>query len=205
MTKQNQNHTRRHPGRATRAALATVAAVAVLALATACGGSSTSSAGDTTPSAGGSAADSSAVLPVQSNPIKNTSTTQALTIDSVLVENNVDASGATADDHLEIAVTNSGSADLSGFEVYYTITDSKTSDTESYYTKLPPSFTVAPGASRVIHFDDTGEADHFPTNQYGLYYTDTNPLDVTVEVSASDSAPQTLTVAKDAGGAEEAD
>ena len=179
--------------------------MAVLALATACGGSSTSSAGDTTPSAGGSAADSSAVLPVQSNPIKNTSTTQALTIDSVLVENNVDASGATADDHLEIAVTNSGSADLSGFEVYYTITDSKTSDTESYYTKLPPSFTVAPGASRVIHFDDTGEADHFPTNQYGLYYTDTNPLDVTVEVSASDSAPQTLTGAKDAGGAEEAD
>jgi len=31
------------------------------------------------------------------------------------------------------------------------------------------------------------------------------PLEVSVEVSATDSAPQTLTVAKDAGGAEEAD
>ncbi|MFA6575388.1 MAG: hypothetical protein WCS84_08190 [Nocardioides sp.] len=200
-----QNHTGRHTTRAARAALAAGAVVTVLALATACGGTSTSSAGDTTPSATGNATGGSAVLPVQSNPIKNTSTTQALTIDSVLVENNVDASGAAADDHLEIAVTNSGSADLSGFEVYYTITDSKTPDTESYYTKLPPSFTVAPGASRVIHFDNTGATDHFPTNQYSLYYTDTNPLDVTVEVSATDSAPQTLTVAKDAGGAEEAD
>lgn len=38
----------------------------------------------------------------------------AITIDSVLVENNVDASGATVDDHLEIAVTNSGSAELAG-------------------------------------------------------------------------------------------
>ena len=34
--------------------------------------------------------------------------TQALTIDSVLVENNVDAAGKDADDHLEIAVTNIG-------------------------------------------------------------------------------------------------
>ena len=195
MTKQNHTATL-----TTRLALAAGAVATVLTLATACGGTSTSPAGDTTPSASGSA-----VLPVTSNPIKNTSTTKALTIDSVLVENNVDASGTAADDHLEIAVTNSGSADLAGFEVYYTITDPKTSEAESYYTKLPGSFTVAPGANRVIHFDNTGAADHFPANQYSLYYTDANALDVSVEVSAADSAPQTLTVAKDAGGAEEAD
>lgn len=191
--------------------MAAAALAAVLAVATACGGTSTSPGGtaDTTPSASSNASGgsngASAVLPVQSNPIKNDSTTQALTIDSVLVENNVDSSGAAADDHLEIAVTNTGSADLTSFEVYYTFTDSKTSDTESYYSKLPASFTVAPGGSRVIHFDNTGAADHFPTNQYSLYYTDKNALDVTVEVSATDSAPRTLTVAKDAGGAEEAD
>jgi hypothetical protein len=192
-----QNHTGRHPA---RAALAAGAVATVLALVTACGGTSTSPAVDTTPSA-----SDSAVLPVTSNPIKNTSTTQALTIDSVLVENNVDASGAAVDDHLEISVGNNGSADLTAFEVYYMITDPKTSEAESYYSKLPTSFTVAPGASRVIHFDNTGEADHFPANQYSLYYTDTDALNVTVEVSATDSAPQTLTVTKDAGGAEEAD
>ena len=191
MTK--QNHTGRHH---TPAAL--VAAVAtVLALAGACGGTSS----DKDPSA----ADDPAVLPVESNPIKNSSTTQALTIDSVLVENNEDASGSAVDDHLEISVTNSGDAELAAFEVYYTITDPKTSDSEAYYAKLPTSFTVAPGASRVIHFDNTGAADHFPVNQYSLYYTDTNALDVAVQVSAVDSAPQTLTVAKDPGGSEEAD
>lgn len=197
-----QNHTGRHPA---RAAMAAGAVVTVLALATACGGGNTSSAGNTTPSSNGNATSGSPVLPVTSNPIKNTSTTEALTIDSVLVENNEDPSGTAVDDHLEIAVTNSGSAELVAFEVYYTITDPKTSEAESYYTKLPGSFSVAPGASRVIHFDNTGEADHFPTNQYSLYYTDANALEVSVEVSATDSAPQTLTVAKDAGGAEEAD
>ena len=188
-----------------RAALAAGAVVTVLALATACGGGNTSSDVNTTPSSGDNATSGSPVLPVQSNPIKNTSTTQALTVDNVLVENNEDASGTAVDDHLEISVTNSGGAALAGFEVYYTIKDPKTSESESYYSRLPGSFTVAPGAGRVIHFDDTGGADHFPVNQYSLYYTDTNALEVEVTVSAFDSAPQTLTVVKDAGGAEEAD
>lgn len=196
--------TRQRQVRATRAAVA-AAALSVLALATACGGTSTSNTANTAPSASGRPTSSSAVLPVQSNPITNTSTAQALTIDSVLVENNVDSSGAAADDHLEIAVSNGGKADLTGFEVYYTFTDPKTKDTESYYAKLPASFTVASGGSRVVHFDNTGATDHFATNEYSLYYTDKNALDVTVEVSATDSAPQTLTVTKDAGGAEEAD
>ncbi len=188
--------------RIARAALATGAVATVLALAAGCGNTSTGNASQ--PSAGDATA-AATVLPVQSNPIKNSSTTQALTIDSILVENNVDASGTAVDDHLEIAITNSGNAELAAFEAYYTITDPKTSDSEAYYAELPRSFTVAPGTSRVIHFDDTGAADHFPVNPYSLYYTDANALDVTVEVSAADSAPQTLTVAKDAGGAEEAD
>jgi hypothetical protein len=156
--------------------------------------------GSTPASAGGN------VLPVASNPITNTATQQLFTIDQVLVENNVDpATGKAADDHLEIAVANTGSTDLAGFEVFYTITDPTTGDTESYYTKLPDTFTVAPGANRTIHFDDTGVTDHFPDNQYSLYHTSLNGLDVAVEVSAQGASPQTTTVQKDPGGDEVAD
>lgn len=174
-----------------------------------CSSGSSGSSG-TTPadskSTGSGAPSESQVLPVTSNPITNTSTTQALSIDEVLVENNVDpATGKDASDHLEVAMTNNGTAELTAFEVYYTFEDPKTGDSESYYAKLPASFTIAPGAQRNAHFDNTGEADHFPVNDFSLYYTDTNAIDVTVEISATDTAVQTLTVAKDAGGPETAD
>jgi hypothetical protein len=58
---------------------------------------------------------------------------------------------------------------------------------------------------RVAHFDKTGATDHFPVNQFSLYHTDINALNVTVQVSASGTAVQTATVKKDAGGPEEAD
>lgn len=174
----------------------------------ACGSSSTPAAPTTT--AGASATSSSTtaagvgeqVLPIDANPITNTATGQAFTIDSVLVENNEDAFGAATDDHLEIAVTNTSNADLGGFEVFYTYDDPTTSTTENYYAKLPDTFRVTAGATRTIHFDNTGAEDHFAVNQFSLYYTDTNALDVNVEVSATDSAPQTTSVRKDAGGAE---
>jgi hypothetical protein len=145
------------------------------------------------------------VLPVAANPVTNNSTVQALSIDSVLVENNVDDSGAATSDHLEIALTNTGHDELSAFEVYYTFTDPTTHDTESYYLALPDSFTITAGGTRVAHFDNTGSVDHFPVNDFSLYYTDTNALEVSVEVSAVDAATQTSTVRKDAGGAEQAD
>jgi hypothetical protein len=181
----------------------------------ACGGSAASSNTTATPpavttSAGAPGAQApasgDAVLPVTSNPITNTATEPTLSIDRVLVENNVDsATGMAADDHLEIAVTNTGTTELTGFEVYYTITDPTTGDTESYYTRLPDTFTVAPEASRTIHFDNSGATDHFPDNPYSLYHTSLDGLDVTVEVSAQGAAPQTATVQKDPGGDEVAD
>ncbi|WP_341925001.1 hypothetical protein [Nocardioides psychrotolerans] len=194
--------------RAIGAALAFGLATAAIA---GCSSSSTPTPAGTTASGSSSAASSTApapgspILPVTSNPISNTSTTNALTIDSVLVENNVDQAGNAATDHLEIALTNTGTADLTAFEVYYTFADPKTGDTESYYAELPSSFTIAPGAQRAAHFDNTGEADHFPVNEFSLYYTDVNALDVTVEVSATDTATQTATITKDAGGPETAD
>lgn len=173
-------------------------------------GACSSSSNSTTATSAGSAnsapaGSSSPVLPVTDNPITNNATAQTLTIDSVLVENNEDGDGNAVDDHLEIALTNTGADPLTGFEIFYTFTDTTTNATESYYAALPDTFTIAPGASRVAHFDNTGAADHFPTNDYSLYKTSPNAQEVTVEVSARGAAVQTATVQKDAGGAEEAD
>ena len=102
-------------------------------------------------------------------------------IDSVLVENNVDpATGQDAADHLEIALTNSGTTELTGFEVFYTFTDPTDDLTESYYLALPTDFTIPPAGSRVVHFDDTGAVDHFPENTFSLYHTSVNAHDVEV-------------------------
>ena len=198
------NHTHRSPR--AHAALLSAGLLCGAALA-ACGGSTspaTTSGGrvstnPATTSGGGP------VLPVASNPIVNSSTVQALRIDSVIVENNVDAAGNVADDHLEIALTNTGTTTLTTFEVFYTFTDPTTNVTENYYTALPADFTIPAGGQHIIHFDNSGAPDHFAVNDYSLYYTDTNALDVAVTVSAVNSAVQTATVHKDAGGAETAD
>lgn len=195
------------PARRTRQALAAVLVAGGLTLA-ACGGGSSnpSSAGATSTTAqaaGGSATTPGGpVLPQTTNPIHNTATAKTLSITSVLVENNVDSAGKTTDDHLEIALNNTGSTALANLEVFYTYTDPTAHSTESYYLKLPPSFTIPAGATRTVHFDTTGKADHFAVNKFSLYYTSTNALDVTVEVSADGAAVQTTTVHKDAGGAE---
>lgn len=161
--------------------------------------------GGTTAAGGTTAPAARPVLPVADTPISNTSTVQALKIDSVLVENNVDTSGKAASDHLEIALTNTGTKELTAFEVFYTFTDPTTSVTENYYTKLPADFTIPAVGQRIAHFDNTGTPDHFPVNEFSLYYTDANALDVTVTVSATDAAIQTTTLQKDAGGPETAD
>ena len=158
-----------------------------------------------TPGSGSTPASGGQILPVASNPITNNAAAQSLTIDSVLVENNVDSTGKVTDDHLEIALSNTAGTELGGFEVFYTFTDPTASITESYYAKLPASFTIAAGGTRTAHFDNSGAPDHFPVNDFSLYKTSANALDVTVVVSATDAAPQTAMVTKDAGGAETAD
>jgi hypothetical protein len=199
-----------------RSALSTAAVVgAALIIGTGalagCGSSSSTSTSNTSGSdtgAGGSTivgAAAAPVLPVNSNPIVNTSTNSVLTIESVLVENNVDSTGAAVDDHLEIALSNTGSADVASIEVFTTFTDPTAGVTESYYTKLPDSFVVTAGGQAVVHFDNTGAAGHFPENAFSLYRTSLNAMDVTVVVSGTDAAVQTMTVQKDAGGDETAD
>ena len=188
--------------------LAAAALAGSAGLLAACGGSSTPDASPTTTASSDStgmstpSAAAGQVLPIDTNPITNPATAQAFTIDSVLVENNEDGNGNAVDDHLEITLTNTSNTDLNGFEVFYTYDDPTDGISESYYAQLPADFTVASGATRVVHFDNTGATDHFPVNAFSLYYTDVNALDVTVEVSATDAAPQTATVQRDAGGAE---
>jgi len=184
-----------------------IAGVSTLA---ACGASSTPTPVITTPSIGSTTGtnpvgNSSVVLPVTKNPITNSSTIQTLKIESVLVENNLDSTGQIASDHLEIVLVNTGKTELKAFEIFYTFTDQTKNITESYYTKLPESFTIPAGGKRIAHFDNTGTLDHFPVSEFSLYYTDTNVLQVAVTVSAIDSAVQTTSIQKDAGGPEAAD
>jgi hypothetical protein len=173
----------------------------------ACGGSTATKPAVTKPSSATSApAGAGQVLPVKENPIKNTSTAKALVVGKILVEDNADpVTNKTVGDHLEIPLSNTGTTTLGGFEIFYTFTDTKTNESESYYAKLPESFTIAPGATRVAHFDKTGAPDHFAMNAFSLYATSKNALDVAVVVSAKDAAPETASVKKDAGGFEQAD
>ncbi len=189
-----------------------VVLAAVVAVLSSCGGSSSTTPTPVSNSAAGAGTVSATaapnvalVLPVTTNPIQNTSTAQTLEITSVLVENNLDSSGKAAADHLEVALKNTGSTELKAFEIFYTFTDGTAGVSESYYTKLPDSFSIPAGGSRIVHFDDSGAIDHFPVNKFSLYYVSLNAMDVTVIVSSADAAPQTSMITKDAGGAEAAD
>ena len=191
--------------RRVRAGLILAALSTTVVLAACSGTSSDPNASAPAASASAGTSDTGPVLPVAENPITNSATAKTLGIDSVLVENNVDAAGNATDDHLEVALGNSGADPLTTFEVYYTFTDPKTSQTESYYVALPADFTIPAGGQRVAHFDNTGATDHFAVNEFSLYATDTNALEVSVMVSAEGAAPVTSDIAKDAGGAETAD
>ena len=149
-------------------------------------------------------ASAGAVLPVASNPIKNAATARTLRIDSVLVENNVDAAGKDVEDHLEVALSNTGSTPLSGLEFFYTFTDSVEDASESYHAEVPEA-SIPAGGELVVHFDNTGDPGHIPVNEYSLYFTTDNALDVEVQASAEGAAVAIGTVKKDPPGEEEAD
>ena len=183
--------------------LASFLALATVVTLGGCGGSSASKS---SPAASANATQAGSttpqVLPVTTNPIVNASTAPGVKIDSVMVENNVDASNKAVNDHIEIGLQNTGTAQLGGFEVFYTVTDPTAKLSESYYTKLPPTFTISPAGRRTVHFDNTGVPDHFPVNKFGLFLTSKNALEIKVTVSAVGAAPQTASAHKSAGGAE---
>lgn len=135
------------------------------------------------------------------NPIQESSTAVGFTISGLLVENNVDADGADAPDHLEFKVSNTGTADLTNFDIYTTITDPTTGNVQGYYRTLP-GFIVKPGETKDIHFDNSGQPDHFSVNPNSAFYTDPNGLTLNVTLHTAGFAQQTGSVDKDPAGAE---
>ncbi len=172
------------------------------ALLAGCGGSSSSSSPRTTSPATTPTTGTARVLPVATNPIANTSKAPGLAITKALVENNVSPdSGKAAADHLEVTLRNTSAKPLGQIAVYYKVSDPAKRVSEGYYTKLD-GVTIAPGATRVVHFDGTKGTGHYPVNTYGLYYTDKNALVLAVVASSPAAKPATFTIKKDAGGAE---
>ena len=123
-------------------------------------------------------------------------------ITKVLVEDNYDSSKKRdAPDHLEICLKNTGDKDITGFQVYYTITDVKTHKTQSYLVALT-GFTLKKHESKKVHIDISGRKGHFRANPNSLYYTSTNQREVKVLVITLGHKAKTAMVKKDAGGAE---
>lgn len=126
------------------------------------------------------------------------------------VEDNFDpVSKKDMADHLEISLKNPGNS-VQGLQVYYTIKDNSTGKTERYFRNLA-AFRLAAGASAVLHFDHAGspnpaaQTTHFRLNPNAILYKSPNGKTITIQIAAAGYAPSTLTIQKDAGGAEKAD
>ena len=139
------------------------------------------------------------------NPLDMTGAPATFAIKEALVENNYDyAAKKDATDHLELLVTNPGSAPLTGLSIYYGITDADTGKVEGTFRKLD-GFSVPAGSEARIHFDDAALAGHFRANPNSIYITSQAAKTVAVVLKADGFAPVSVDVAKDKGGAEAAD
>ncbi len=122
-----------------------------------------------------------------------------------VLDSRVEDNPNNAPDHLEIRIANTGKAVLSGFDVYYTVTDRKVpAKVEGYYVKLT-GLQLNPGETRTLHFDNRTGPGHFPGNMNGLYGTSRNELEFKVQLHARGFAPVQILVKKAKGTAEVAD
>jgi len=145
------------------------------------------------------------VLPVDSNPIVNASTSPGLTIMSAAAEDNVDpVTNAPIDDRLQVTIRNDTASELSAFEIYYVMTDVTTGQSEAYYQALT-GFTIAAGAVATLSFDGETGAGHFPENAFSIYRSSTNQVDFTIEVSAAGVQVAQATATRGSGVGDEAD
>lgn len=134
------------------------------------------------------------------NPINETGTTALpIKIKDARVEDN-----ATAD-HLEITLTNTGTAELKNFDIYYTVTDKVDNKKEAYYQKLD-GFSIKAGETKTLHFDNNlKEAGHYLGNMNGLYGTSKNELFFDVLLHNTNYQPFSFQVKKAKGTAEVVD
>jgi hypothetical protein len=179
------------------------AAVAALAAALILGGCAST---PSSPARGASDKPSAAmVLPVTSDPIVNTATAATLSITDATVENNVDpATNKAIADRLQLTLKNTGTTALTGFEVYYEMTDAKAGKKEGYYQKLT-GFTIPAGQQSTVSFDNGTGPGHYPENTFSVYRTSTNEVDFTVQVSATGAKIATGTAKKSPGTGEKVD
>ena len=180
------------------AAVVAVAAIAIVAAVM--GGAS----GPAAPGANGSpsASGGSVVLPVSTNPISNTSAASGLVLVSAMAENNVDPTTQQAiADRLQVQLKNTSSSALTGFEIYYTMTDTTTKKSESYYQNLT-GLSLAAGAETTIYFDNQTAPGHYPENKFSIYRSSQNQVDFTIEVSAKGVAVANGTAVKGVGTGE---
>ncbi len=153
----------------------------------------------------GSETSASAVLPVNSNPITNTSTAPGLTIVSAAVEDNVDPrTHAAIKDRLQVTLRNDTDAELTSFEIYYVMTDVTTRQSEAYYQSLA-GVTLAPKSQTTVSFDSESGPGHFPENSFSIYRSSKNQVDFTLEVSAPGVKPAHATATKGSGAGDAAD
>ena len=139
------------------------------------------------------------------NPLDMTGAPAPFAIKEALVENNYDyAAKKDATDHLELLVTNSGGAPLTGFSIYYSISDADTGKIEGTFRKLD-GFSVPAGGEARIHLDDGAVAGHFRANPNSIYATSQAAKTFSVMLKADGFAPVSVDIAKDKGGAEAAD
>ena len=138
------------------------------------------------------------------DPIKTSAAAKGFEIVSAKVEDNYDpAARKDAPDHLELELANLAPADLADFELYYTVTDSKTGTKESYYRKLD-GLVLPKGASLPLHIDVSGAPGHFRANPNSALYRTPNAKVVAVELAVAGFAPARIELRKDEG-MEEAD
>jgi hypothetical protein len=139
------------------------------------------------------------------DPIVATGTAPTFSIKEALVENNYDyAAKKDATDHLELLLANSGSADLTGLTLYYTITDADSGAVEAYIRPLI-GFVVPAGGEARVHLDDGSLPGHFRANPNGIYTSSQSAKTFQVTLKADRMAAVTVVIAKDKGGTEAAD
>ncbi len=135
-------------------------------------------------SIGTSNAASKPIVPVTKNPILNQSVQTGLSISMATVENNVDpVTKKDLTDFLLISVSNRSRKAATGLEIFYTMKDSVTKASESYYQKLT-NITVKAGATANLYFDNGKAAGHFPENKFSLYRSSPNEVVFSIILSA---------------------
>jgi hypothetical protein len=150
-------------------------------------------------------APASVVLPVSSDPIVNTATAPTLSITYAAAENNIDqTTNKNIADRLELTLKNTGTTPLTGFEVYYTMTDTKTGKSEAYYEKLT-GLILSAGQSSTVYFDNKTDPGHYPENTFSIYRTSNNQVDFAIQVSATGAKIATATATKSPGTGEKVD